>query len=173
MNERKKKNGITKLTRNRWGRWKWKLLSPFKASWNRIYNLIFKVVARMILLCLFDQFKATCRCFGVYKLEIFVALDVCQKYFQIMCSATDNHPQCQIHLIRVSINIFIFHMIFSIYILFNAKYRYALLFIYLFFHIKNMNGKRKEIELLPEDKQIVMKKKERCYRAPNGEIICE
>jgi len=64
-------------------------------------------------------------------------------------------------------------MIFSIYTLFNVKYRYALLFIYLFSHIKNMNGKRKEIELFPEDKQIVMKKKERCFKTPNGETICE
>jgi len=36
-----------------------------------------------------------------------------------------------------------------------------------------MDGRRKEIESPPEDKQIVMKKKERCYKAPNGEIICE
>jgi len=36
-----------------------------------------------------------------------------------------------------------------------------------------MDGKRKEIGLPPNDKQIIMKKKERCYKAPNGEIICE
>jgi len=36
-----------------------------------------------------------------------------------------------------------------------------------------MDGKRKEIGLPPNDKQIIMKKKERCHRAPNGEIICE
>lgn len=58
--------------------------------------------------------------------------------------------------------------------MFNVvKYRYVPLFIYIFSYIKNMNGKRKEIVLPPEDKHIIMKKKERCYKAPNGEIICE
>lgn len=128
----------------------------------------------MRLLGFFDQFKTTCSCLSIHKLESFMALDICQKYFQIMCSTTDDYSQCQVHLIWIfNDNIFIFHMIFSIYTLFNVKYRYALLFIYLFSHIKNMNGKRKEIELFPEDKQIVMKKKERCFKTPNGETICE
>ena len=51
--------------------------------------------------------------------------------------------------------------------------RNALLFIYALFHIKSMDRKRREIDRSLEDKQIVMKKKEHCYKAPNGEIICE
>ena len=56
----------------------------------------------MFLLCFFDQFKTTSSCLGIDKLERFMALDICQKHFQIVCSATDDYPQCQIHLIWVS-----------------------------------------------------------------------
>jgi len=36
-----------------------------------------------------------------------------------------------------------------------------------------MDDKERKNKFLPDDKQIIMKKDKHCFKASNGEIICE